>query len=1817
MQKGIVVRKGAFGSMLIDSVLPEQMRGKARTLDAKGLATLFKEVHEAAPEKYPTVLKNLADIGRRVSTESGGFSFGPEDLIEPEHITKLKDVVRQKVHHEILRNRQDSALGILRELSGTLPKDLYAHQLSIGSPMAKQIASGSRGNPGAMARLMSGDVLYVDHRDREVPYPILRGFAEGLDSAEYFGASFGGRKGVVDTKLSVQNSGALAKVLKQAVHKLLVTKQQDDFEENPDRPRGLPVDTEDNESDGAFLAQPVAGFPRNTVINSKVRAAIKAKGFDRILVRSPISGRIAPGGGLYARDVGIRESGDLPGIGDAVGITASDTISEPVGQGTLCLAIGTLIRMADWTVKAIELIEPGEWVMGADKDNNLFPVQVLNRFNNGLKLCHRTNFNVGCTKEVISLESTLDHKVSGTARYWDSKTELAVPGVFPIGHKCVKFSAAMANSVTNSAGREEPFALLFGLLLGDGCYTESVHSVNLSCHDPLLITDINPKLEGLNLRANKLKGHKGYYKIAMIEDETRSTDSATGRFVPVGGAVNPIKKELIRRGMHGKYAHEKVIPEDVWGWNSKSVSDLIGGFFATDGSVYGTSADGDFFKNVYVSFGSTSLTMLETLRQLLAVRYGIYATIPNRQSKGRKRPFWTMSVSRRNEVIKFYESIPLYGVKKKTFETLLSKWKPLQIKNYSFFYRKKQESIGLLETFDIEVDHPDHLFQLANGLIVSNSSKHAGGAAGSVRKIGGFKALQQIIGVPKTFPGGAAHSETDGNVDSITDHPDGGKVVSISGTEHYVSPGFAINVKPGDTVEAGDPISDGLPNPAKIAEHQGLGEAKRKMVGYLKNTLADLNISAERRNLELVAHGLVNHVTVDDELGPYYPGDTVPYDEIEKYWQPRDTARASDVDDAAGQYLEEPVLHYTVGTKIRPSVRKELKAFGVKNVKVHPEPPPFHASMIRAQDSLRHDPDWMTRFLGTNLEDSLLDSTHRGLSSSPASTSFVPAAASGQIENFGPIAGKGILKAKPGSVLNGVGGFGKAANDIVSLPAIKIDRPKGFQKKFRTPAGEVVSTYPVDYGYFDGVINPDDQDGADVFLGSGGDTGLHGRFMKGKTLGGKWEPDERKWYANLTPEEHQAVLNFYTDQDPTLLRDHAPFNSISQLVEDLKSLSSANKTAEEEHKHGQHYCSSCGTMVWQCRCITRPGQTRKQYHDVDPSRCRNCNPEKQAAGLTAAGGTGGPVAAGPLTTKPNSILPPPVPKPKPPVAEPKPVPQPKAMSGITEGNSATKPLPGVASNPAISNTVDTVGKKGPPPQVAMDTAPNASMEDIFSGKIQGASPIAHAAGGQPTPPPAHTVSPLTSAAVSALGRPVAQYGGLAGLAALTDFTGHNGSNIQTLFGDRAANPDAHLFERALPAHLRNAVEPLMDSPRPAAPPPQAVAAPAPAAPAPVAPAAPAPAAPAAPAVPAAPTTPAPPPIGNTGQVTGAVAGQVAAPSAASAVAKKAPKFFPQWAAKGIGGLGAMAGLPAVGDAAQQLYEHGRIVDWNRIKDITNSSVGNAATFGLANQGLRTAINLGMRNAVPKPGVKPGPGFIPTMLAQSFITDMADRAGILPKSWGGSANTNERLQKHIDAGNVYGQMIDNDDKSLKGLGKATFGLLGGLTMVGSPSTYEAIAKDNAALNQHLRTSVRNNMTSNQGGGYVTVTNPDGSTRVVKGKTPEQAIEAAKANKNPAHEMRVRLSAAAMDARKSHGTMMASAPEWSRMSAKSDLWGQLGDQMEDLARARVMLEHGMKEDGTTMSEVDKTNMRNAIKQRSAMVQRNQDLLNRGFWGDAFAG
>jgi len=280
---------------------------------------------------------------------------------------------------------------------------------------------------------------------------------------------------------------------------------------------------------------------------------------------------------------------------------------------------------------------------------------------------------------------------------------------------------------------------------------------------------------------------------------------------------------------------------------------------------------------------------------------------------------------------------------------------------------------------------------------VALSSKHAGGVTGA-KTIGGFPAIEQMINVPKHYTDGATHAQVDGKIRSIEENPLGGWHINVGTETHFVSPGLNPNVKLGDFVEAGDILSEGLPNPAELVRHKGIGEGARTFVKHFLDVFHDAGMPANRRNVELLARGFINHVEFNEDYENWLPGDIAPYTDIEQNWQMRDGTRLTKpTDDVINKYLEQPVLHYTVGTRITPSVLNNLKKYNIIQLQVHDEPPPFNPVAIRGAASVSTDPNWLSRLLGSQQQKVLLGAARRGDEASLLDLSYVPAKAQGEM----------------------------------------------------------------------------------------------------------------------------------------------------------------------------------------------------------------------------------------------------------------------------------------------------------------------------------------------------------------------------------------------------------------------------------------------------------------------------------------------------------------------------------------------------------------------------------------------------------------------------------------------------------------------------------------------------------------------------------------------------------------------------------------------------------------------------------------------------
>lgn len=308
-----------------------------------------------------------------------------------------------------------------------------------------------------------------------------------------------------------------------------------------------------------------------------------------------------------------------------------------------------------------------------------------------------------------------------------------------------------------------------------------------------------------------------------------------------------------------------------------------------------------------------------------------------------------------------------------------------------------REDVGIINTYDIEIDHPSHMFLLANGVIVANS-KHTGGVGGKkiINPEGedqptGFRSLERMFTTPSNFQGGAVLTPVDGTVSKIQPAAQGGTYITVGNKTLYCSPARTVKVKEGDKVYAGDMLTNGVPNPMELVALKGLGAGRVYFTKQLGKILKENGWGTERRNLESFSRAFLNKVEITNPDGyhNFLPGDTVNYSEIMADYEPRKNSETLTPDKAINQYLEQPVLYYSIGTRITPEVAADLKKYQFNNVLVNKEAPPFASKFMRPAEGLQHDKNWLPRLSGERLKEGLFDAARQGITDSYDSPSYV------------------------------------------------------------------------------------------------------------------------------------------------------------------------------------------------------------------------------------------------------------------------------------------------------------------------------------------------------------------------------------------------------------------------------------------------------------------------------------------------------------------------------------------------------------------------------------------------------------------------------------------------------------------------------------------------------------------------------------------------------------------------------------------------------------------------------------------------------------
>lgn len=241
------------------------------------------------------------------------------------------------------------------------------------------------------------------------------------------------------------------------------------------------------------------------------------------------------------------------------------------------------------------------------------------------------------------------------------------------------------------------------------------------------------------------------------------------------------------------------------------------------------------------------------------------------------------------------------------------------------------------------------------------SAKHTAGMTQAKKTYSGLGVIQQFTQSPEKFKDEGTVATHDGRVEKIEEAPQGGTYVTVGGKRHYILPGHEVEVKEGQTVEAGDQLAEGLVDPEDIVKYKGLGEGRRYWADRLNKILADSGAKTDKRNTEVLARAAIRHVRVtsQDGMGDYLPDDVVDYNALQSTYKPNETTKTVKTSDAVGSYLQRPVLHYTVGTRITPNVAKFIKEHGHDTIDVDGTAPGFTPEMIRLRTASHANEDWL------------------------------------------------------------------------------------------------------------------------------------------------------------------------------------------------------------------------------------------------------------------------------------------------------------------------------------------------------------------------------------------------------------------------------------------------------------------------------------------------------------------------------------------------------------------------------------------------------------------------------------------------------------------------------------------------------------------------------------------------------------------------------------------------------------------------------------------------------------------------------------------
>ena len=348
-----------LGRALFQEALPADYAERFGYIGATIKKREMGVIVERLSDNYPTAevaaaLDRIKNLCYRYATQSG-LTVSIDDVRTPkakralldsyeEQADKVENQFRRGIITDGERRQQEVRIwtDATKDVQDAMEVEFKSQRFN---PIDMMVGSGARGNMTQMRQIAGMRGLVANPRGDMIPRPIKSNFREGLETLEYFIATPGARKGLVDTALRTADSGYLTRRLVDVAQELIV-RELDCHTTLGIRIANITPDTANRRN---YLETKLFGrallnditlsdgrtLEKNTLVGDDELELLRDDpAIDQVRVRSVLTcdAELGVCALCYGRSLATGKSIEL---GEAVGVIAAQSIGEPGTQLTM------------------------------------------------------------------------------------------------------------------------------------------------------------------------------------------------------------------------------------------------------------------------------------------------------------------------------------------------------------------------------------------------------------------------------------------------------------------------------------------------------------------------------------------------------------------------------------------------------------------------------------------------------------------------------------------------------------------------------------------------------------------------------------------------------------------------------------------------------------------------------------------------------------------------------------------------------------------------------------------------------------------------------------------------------------------------------------------------------------------------------------------------------------------------------------------------------------------------------------------------------------------------------------------------------------------------------------------------------------------------------------------------------------------------------------------------------------------------------------------------------------------------------------------